>query len=265
MEFKQFFRDESGVAKVDWVVIAAGATAMGIMALDISFDEMGDYSWSVRENLQEGHYDTTWSNSLALDTPRGNGLPPGWTSGVEPIGGNESGGGTPTDPTPTDPTPTDPPPTDPPPTDPTPTDPTPTDPPPTDPTPTDPPPDGGSGSVPVVTSPYPDAVVMNLTRTITPGWSGRVSSEWLPPSELPVDMPASFEMIGDGDPTAQRTNGRQRSSGRIRWGTIIWADPPACGTSQTVTMVLNGGEALVNFTVTRPAWPQSWGVAPAGC
>lgn len=235
MEFKQFFRDESGVATVDWVVIAAGATAMGIMALDISFDEMGDYSWSVRENLQEGHYDTTWSNSLALDTPRGNGLPPGWTSGVEPIGGNESGGGTPTDPTPTDPTPTD------------------------------PPPDGGSGSVPVVTSPYPDAVVMNLTRTITPGWSGRVSSEWLPPSELPVDMPASFEMIGDGDPTAQRTNGRQRSSGRIRWGTIIWADPPACGTSQTVTMVLNGGEALVNFTVTRPAWPQSWGVAPAGC
>jgi len=70
MRLKQFLKDESGVATVDWVVIAAGATAMGVMALGITQTEMGEYSWSLRDNLQATSYDSTWTEYLTLSGDR---------------------------------------------------------------------------------------------------------------------------------------------------------------------------------------------------
>lgn len=103
------------------------------------------------------------------------------------------------------------------------------------------------------------------TVTITPGWGDRVDSGWIPPGNLPVPMPATFDMLGEGNPRAQSSNGQKLTSGEVSWGTIIDMDTPPCGTTRTVYISLNGGQSVGSFSVIRPEWPAGWGAPPAGC
>lgn len=103
------------------------------------------------------------------------------------------------------------------------------------------------------------------TKVLTPGWGPEVDTGWINPADLGVPMPATFEVIGDGNPRAQDRNGQTVTSGNVEWGTILRMDTPACGASHTVQIVLNGGASVGQFTVERPAWPDTWGAPPPGC
>ncbi len=103
------------------------------------------------------------------------------------------------------------------------------------------------------------------TKVLTPGWGAEVNSPWLSPGDFGIPMPARFELLGDGNPRAQTSNGQMATSGEFEWGTIVKLDTPECGASNTVYLSLNDGEEVVAYTVERPEWPAEWGTPPPGC
>lgn len=79
-------------------------------------------------------------------------------------------------------------------------------------------------------------------------WSNRAVSSWL---TLNLDQETPFSVFGEGNPVAQNSRGKQAASGNVRWGSNIRVDVPPPGTSRTVYMQL--GDRLGSFTVTRAA------------
>ena len=61
-----YCRDEAGVATVDWVLICCGATAMGVMALNMGQESLGDYSSGVRDEVQSPYFETSWTDTLDI-------------------------------------------------------------------------------------------------------------------------------------------------------------------------------------------------------
>ena len=111
----------------------------------------------------------------------------------------------------------------------------------------------------------PDFVVP--AQTLTEGWAGTVTSDWLTFGEngsLPGAGPVGFTVSGDGNAALQTDNGH-RSEGEIPpWGTNIVIETPRCGTTATVVIKLDNGQTGI-WEVSRPSWPAEWGAPPAGC
>jgi hypothetical protein len=62
----RFLRREDGLSSIDWVVIAAGATGMGLMALSMGQDTLGTHSANVRGELEGGRFEAPWLDSLPV-------------------------------------------------------------------------------------------------------------------------------------------------------------------------------------------------------
>ena len=64
-----FLRRSDGVATADWVILACGATAMGVMVLTRGLESLGGYSAGVRDELQNGEFDASWVEALPINQP----------------------------------------------------------------------------------------------------------------------------------------------------------------------------------------------------
>jgi hypothetical protein len=65
-QFRVWLRREDGASSVDWIVVAAGATAMGMLLLDTGKEELGDYTANVRDEIQSPYFVTEWTDHLPL-------------------------------------------------------------------------------------------------------------------------------------------------------------------------------------------------------
>ena len=109
---------------------------------------------------------------------------------------------------------------------------------------------GGSGGR-GAQNPAPDTTDFSFEDLyIGCNWSDRAVSQWLT-LNLAQDTP--FQVYGDGNPVAHVENGNASAAGMLRWGTNIQVDIPPPGTSRTVYMEL--GEDLGSFTLHRAACP----------
>jgi hypothetical protein len=66
-EILRFFSVEEGVATVDWVVIAAGLTALGLMILTFGQEGLGTFTADVRDEVQSPYFETSWTDSLPIN------------------------------------------------------------------------------------------------------------------------------------------------------------------------------------------------------
>lgn len=66
---RRFMRREDGVATVDWVILLSGATGLAIAALNWGQGTLTPYSATVRGELQDPHFDTSWTQTVDLDRP----------------------------------------------------------------------------------------------------------------------------------------------------------------------------------------------------
>lgn len=69
MSFEAFIRNESGIVTVDWTVILAALTGMGIALTAILTDSLSVHSDSMRGELQDPHFDTQWFDNVAVLPP----------------------------------------------------------------------------------------------------------------------------------------------------------------------------------------------------
>ncbi|NKX46289.1 hypothetical protein [Roseicyclus persicicus] len=69
LALRRFGAEEDGLSTVDWVVIAAGATAMGIMTLSTGRDTATDYSADIRTELEGGRFVAPWLDALPVQQP----------------------------------------------------------------------------------------------------------------------------------------------------------------------------------------------------
>jgi hypothetical protein len=67
--FKTFLSNEDGLVTIDWVVILAGLTALGIVMVDHLGDALSEHSQNMRGELQDPHFDTTWFDHVAVKPP----------------------------------------------------------------------------------------------------------------------------------------------------------------------------------------------------
>lgn len=69
---------ERGAATVDWVIVCAGATGAGFVALALGQQTLQSHSANVRFEVQAPHFETSWTEGLAMagsDTWVSNGTP----------------------------------------------------------------------------------------------------------------------------------------------------------------------------------------------
>lgn len=70
MTISEFLRAEDGVASVDWVVVLAGLTALGVAMLSFLGDgTLTEHSQNMRGELQDPHFDTDWFEFVAVLPP----------------------------------------------------------------------------------------------------------------------------------------------------------------------------------------------------
>lgn len=63
---RSFLMSERGAATVDWVIICAGATGAGFIAFEVGMDTLRGHSANVRNEVQAGHFQTSWTEGLAM-------------------------------------------------------------------------------------------------------------------------------------------------------------------------------------------------------
>ncbi len=66
--FRTFFRDESGAASVDWVVLAAACVALGLGVTNVVAREMSNLSQEIRAELQRDMMNNPFDEAHALAT-----------------------------------------------------------------------------------------------------------------------------------------------------------------------------------------------------
>jgi len=67
--FTQFLLNEDGLVTVDWVVILAALTALGLYMTDQLGDTLSEHSQTMRGELQDPHFDTSWFDHVAVSPP----------------------------------------------------------------------------------------------------------------------------------------------------------------------------------------------------
>lgn len=63
---RAFAGQEDGVSSMEWIVIAAGATALGLMLFQTGQEELTVYSGEVRDEIQSPYFNTDWVDHLPL-------------------------------------------------------------------------------------------------------------------------------------------------------------------------------------------------------
>ncbi|HKK31867.1 MAG TPA: hypothetical protein VKA18_15890 [Alphaproteobacteria bacterium] len=94
---------EDGVATIDWVVILAALTGLGVALVDVTSAPLGGHAQNVRGELQDNVFETAWTDSIPVG-PSGEGVPDvlqtsgstndGTTDGETTDGGSTDGGTT---------------------------------------------------------------------------------------------------------------------------------------------------------------------------
>jgi hypothetical protein len=70
MSISVFFFAEDGVATVDWVVLLAALTGVGLWLTQFLGGEvLRDHSNAMRGELQDPHFDTDWLDHVAVAQP----------------------------------------------------------------------------------------------------------------------------------------------------------------------------------------------------
>jgi hypothetical protein len=100
---KRVVEAEDGVATIDWVVLLAALTGLGVAMLDVTGEPLGIHAQNVRGELQDNSFETAWADNIPVG-PSGEGLPDiittsgstgGGTTGGGTTGGGTTGGGGP--------------------------------------------------------------------------------------------------------------------------------------------------------------------------
>jgi hypothetical protein len=71
---KRVVEAEDGVATIDWVVLLAALTGLGVAMLDVTGEPLGIHAQTVRGELQDNSFDTAWADNIPVG-PSGEGLP----------------------------------------------------------------------------------------------------------------------------------------------------------------------------------------------
>jgi hypothetical protein len=66
LALRSFVRCEAGLASTEWIIIAAGATGLGLLLLESSQINLGRYSADVRTELQDGRFNADWARDLPV-------------------------------------------------------------------------------------------------------------------------------------------------------------------------------------------------------
>jgi len=70
MSIFDFLCAEDGVATIDWVVILAALTGLGLWMVDyLGADVLRDHSYAMRGELQDPHFDTDWFDHVEVLPP----------------------------------------------------------------------------------------------------------------------------------------------------------------------------------------------------
>ena len=67
---------EDGVATIDWIVLLAALTGLGIAIVDMTSSPLGDHTQNVRGELQDNVFETSWTEHIPVG-PSGAGMPDG--------------------------------------------------------------------------------------------------------------------------------------------------------------------------------------------
>jgi hypothetical protein len=89
---KRVVEAEDGVATIDWVVLLAALTGLGVAMLDVTGEPLGIHAQTVRGELQDNSFETAWADNIPVG-PSGEGLPDIITTSGS-TGGGTTGGGT---------------------------------------------------------------------------------------------------------------------------------------------------------------------------
>ena len=65
---------EDGVATIDWIVLLAALTGLGVALVDVTSNPLGDHAQNVRGELQDNIFDTSWTEHIPVG-PSGEGMP----------------------------------------------------------------------------------------------------------------------------------------------------------------------------------------------
>jgi hypothetical protein len=66
MPFVKFLRSDAGAVTIDWTVLLAALTGMGLALLNVVGGALGDHSREMRGELQDPHFDTEWLDYVAV-------------------------------------------------------------------------------------------------------------------------------------------------------------------------------------------------------
>jgi hypothetical protein len=70
MTICEFLCAEDGVATVDWIVLLAGLTALGVwMWANLGDGTLREHSYAMRGELQDPHFQTDWFDHVAVLPP----------------------------------------------------------------------------------------------------------------------------------------------------------------------------------------------------
>ena len=69
MSIWSFLRSESGVVTIDWTIVLAALTAMGVAMTVLLTDALTVHSNSMRGELQDPHFNTDWFENVQVLPP----------------------------------------------------------------------------------------------------------------------------------------------------------------------------------------------------
>jgi hypothetical protein len=84
---------EDGVATIDWIVLLAALTGLGMALVEATGEPMGDHARNVRGELQDNVFETSWADNIPVG-PSGEGMPDVLQTAISSGGGGTTGGGT---------------------------------------------------------------------------------------------------------------------------------------------------------------------------
>ncbi|GAA5079434.1 hypothetical protein N0B44_22930 [Roseibacterium beibuensis] len=67
MRVARFIWRQDGVVTVDWVVLLGALTVAGLLVLSMMTGSLGDHSTTVASELQDPHFNTTWTLPVEPD------------------------------------------------------------------------------------------------------------------------------------------------------------------------------------------------------
>jgi hypothetical protein len=76
---------EDGVATIDWVVLLAALTSVGVALVDVTSEPLGIHARDVRGELQDNVFETAWADNVPVG-PSGEGMPDVLQAAMNPGG-----------------------------------------------------------------------------------------------------------------------------------------------------------------------------------